>query len=846
MSLRLSKVVAACVAASLGLGTARTGLAQVVDRRTLAAPTDGIALPITSLAGDFDARTVSANPAGLTFLPAWERAFVMTLHDPEQATRNGTGAGGFIAAPGGGGWLPRFGWGVGVEYVRGPRAVLLPDPGSPWRFTLAGSLEVMRGLSVGLSWHRFADDGALDGVNSLDIGATERFGNYVALGAVVRNLNRPRVPGLLASHLSARQVELEALLRPLGNSRLEVSAGVRAETRDVWGVVGGARWTVTDGVGLVAQADWRKQQVQQTVGVQTSTVGERELRVTAGVELSFGALGVGTYGAMQRTPRGNAFLGGTLMGRWSDVARPSVFGEADRIEKLELSGALTGRAYAMLIERLVAMEQDRAVRAVVVTFDSPSGGWGTMEEVRERLLALRRAGKKVFAYLVSGGTRDYFVASAADKIYFDPAGALRLLGISGSVLYFRGAFDMLGVTPEFEKIAEYKSAPEQYTNTGGTEAATTMREELFGSIYEHVVASIAEGRHLSVAAVKELIDKGPYSAGDLAKEPRLVDAVGLPEKISELVAADVGEGVGLGAPTVATAELWQAPQIAVIHIEGDIVDGKSQTIPLLGRKMAGGDTIRNALVAARYDDRIKAIVLRIDSPGGSALASELISREVFATRGVKPIICSMGDLAASGGYFVAAGCDRIFASPTTITGSIGIFFGKFDISGLLAKVGINVESVHFGERSEMDSLFRPFTSDERTVLLDKLRYMYSRFVGAVSDGRKMDKTKVDEVGRGHVWTGLQAKDRGLVDEYGGLASAMALARNKVGLSTSDRVRWVHLPSESGGLLQSLLGFGSAQVAGETTLARLFDMLPASLLMAPTDAQARLPFDVMSR
>nr|MBP9088424.1 signal peptide peptidase SppA [Kofleriaceae bacterium] len=386
--------------------------------------------------------------------------------------------------------------------------------------------------------------------------------------------------------------------------------------------------------------------------------------------------------------------------------------------------------------------------------------------------------------------------------------------------------------------------PEQYTNTGGSEAATTMREALFGSIHQHVIAAIAEGRHISGAAVQDLINKGPYSAGDLAKEPRLVDAVALPEKISELVAAEVGAGIGLGVPQAETADLWQAPQIAVIHIEGDIIDGDSQSLPLLGRKMAGGDTIRTAIAAARFDDRIKAIVLRIDSPGGSALASELISREVFATRGVKPIICSMGDLAASGGYFVAAGCDHIFASATTITGSIGIFFGKFEISGLLAKLGIAVESVHFGDRSEMDSWFRPFTPDERAVLLDKLRYMYGRFVAAVSKGRTLDKTKVDDVGRGHVWTGLQAKERGLVDELGGLAAAMAMARSKAGLSLSEQVQWMHLPVASGGLLRSLLGLSAAGVNEQSALVRLFELLPASLLVAPNAAQTRLPFDIV--
>src|SRR5690606_7775251 len=224
---------------------------------------------------------------------------------------------------------------------------------------------------------------------------------------------------------------------------------------------------------------------------------------------------------------------------------------------------------------------------------------------------------------------------------------------------------------------------------------------------------------------------------------RLVDAVASPDKIAQLVMTELGGVYPVARPAKARPERWTRPGVAIVYVEGDITDGKSQSIPLLGRDLAGGETLVEAVTAARNDPRVGAIVLRIDSPGGSALASELVSREVFQTRGVKPIICSLSDLAASGGYFIAAGCDMIFAEPMTITGSIGIFYGKFDLSGLLSKIGVTVDTYKRGKRSDVESLFRPYTSEERAVLLDKLRYMYGRFVGAVAEGRKLTKDQVD-------------------------------------------------------------------------------------------------------
>ncbi|HEX8111394.1 MAG TPA: signal peptide peptidase SppA, partial [Kofleriaceae bacterium] len=529
----------------------------------------------------------------------------------------------------------------------------------------------------------------------------------------------------------------------------------------------------------------------------------------------------------------------------------SLLGTPDHIERVELSGAIGARQLSALVVRLRAIARDPSARAVVVTFDGASAGWAALEELRDELVRIRAAGKKLFAYMVSGTGRDYFVATAADKIYVDPAGGLRLVGMAGTTMYFRGAFDWLGVVPQFEKIAEYKSAPEQFTESRPSAAASRMRGELFDSLWDRWVAAVAAARHLSRDQLLALVDGGPYTAGDLAHDTRLVDAVAAPDKISELVIREIGEILPVTAPAADRPDRWQLPGIAVIYVDGDITDGKSQTVPVIGETLTGADSVIQALSEARSDPRIGAIILRIDSPGGSAVASELIAREVFATRGVKPILCSMSNVAASGGYFVAAGCDAIFAEPMTITGSIGIFYGKFDVAGLAGKLGITTDTYKRGKHADLESMFRPYTDEERAVLQGNLRYMYGRFVDAVAEGRGVQPDAVDAVGRGHVWSGAQAMPIKLIDRFGGLGDAIDEAKRRIGLAATDKIQLRELPDQPASLLGALgvlIGV-SGGVSGERTLGlselpalrQLLQGVPASLLVDQSKPQARLPF-----
>ena len=828
------------------IATASVAHAQV-DTRYAQEPTDGIALPATPLSGEVGALTTVVNPGALPLLRGPELALAVDGEDSDVATSEGPGFGTYVASTFGGKFFPRVGVGIGLEWLRPPRDRLAPDPGTPFRLTYSWSTALGKSGGLGVAWHHFIGEGLLSGENTFDVGAAARVGNYLALGAVVRDLTTGTIGGIPVQ----RRYELEATVRPMGTDRLELAAGGRlGETRldvDGWGraVVRAGR-----GVYLIGEVESRDLHELVTSPVGTRDEGGRELRATVGLELSFGAAGVTTLGTGLRDRHGELHaLGGTVIARVSAVGPPSVLGHPDHIERVELSGDIDQRELTSLVVRLRAIARDPSAKAVIVVVDGVGGGLATLEELRDEIFAVRRAGKQVFAYMVSGTGRDYLIASAADKIYVDPAGGLRLVGMAGTTLYFRGLLDQIGVFPEFEKIAEYKSAPEQFTRTGPTEPAARMHREMFDSLWDTWASAVAEGRHLTKARVQAIVDNGPYTAGQLAGSHELVDAVAAPDKVAELIGAQVGSLPVEKLPPE-RPERWQRPGIAVVYIDGDIVDGKSKTIPLLGTKLVGGQTIVDALTQARDDPHVGAIVLRIDSPGGSALASELISREVFEMHGVKPIICSMSDLAASGGYFVAAGCDTIFAEPSTITGSIGIFSGKFDLSGLLGKLGITTDTYKHGQRADLESYFRPYTDEERQVVMGQLRYMYGRFVGAVAAGRKLTKDQVDAIGRGHVYTGAQARPIHLVDRFGGLGDALDEAKRRMGLRPGTKVELIEMPQVQTGLLGALgaLVGGSdddraASIADLPAIHELLHSVPGSLLVSPGSAQARLPFDV---
>lgn len=844
---------------------------QAQDRSHSEEPTGGVHLPSAPLAGQFDATAVTVNPAGLSLLESPNLTLALDLAREEGAARSGPGGGIYYASKLGGGVLPSLGWGISLEWLRPPRAELTPDPGTPTRLTNSFSLPMGSSASLGFAWHHFYDDvGTLGGLDTYDLGWQSRFGAHWAAGLVVRDLGAPEVAGQTVQ----RRYEAEIVSRPLGTDRLEVALGGRIGETDAdlgngRGIDGWLKWSARLARGVYFRGEAGSESLTRITTTGTAVTEEylRDYRVSSGLEFSFGSLGTAAYGTLLRDADGDTkATGGTLVARISPVQIPSVLPESKRIERLDLKGGIGQRRLTSIVAKLGRIAKDDNVVGLFVNIDDTAGGWATLHEVRAQLVKVRESGKKVFAFMVAGDTRQYFLASAADKVYVDPAGGIRLQGFAGTSLYFKGLFDKLGVKAQFEKIEEYKSAPESWTRSGPTKPAFDMRNALYDSIYGTLVADIAKSRGISEERVRTLIDNGPYTSGDLEKLPDLVDAVVLPDDLGEIISKEMGGNYRFGAAPSERRERWDRRKVAVIYLVGDIVGGKSRSIPLLGRQLVGAQTVAEALSSARKDSDIEAVVLRINSPGGSALASEVMAREVKKLRGVKPIICSMGDMAASGGYFAAAYCDHIFADSMTITGSIGIFNGSFDVSGLLSKFGLSWTTYKRGKNSDLGSMYRTMEEREKRLMKEKLHYYYGRFIGAVAEGRDMSRDDVDHVGRGHVWTGEQSLSINLVDELGGVLDAIAYAKKQAGFGDKEVATLIMLPrleqSLLGKVLGGPLGFAKGAAKDDATMKsiepvarlmglmpgnwgqRLLGAIPGSVWAEPGVVQARLPFSVL--
>jgi protease-4 len=804
-------------------------------------PTGGVALPIEPLAGDVDATTTTVNPAGLPFLGDWHVAAVYTGLGDERIEGTGTGwglwAGTPIAIP----FLPRFGFGVALEGIDPPRELVAPDPGRPLRISFAGAYAPSKTLAFGIGLHHFVDSsgGLISGLTTFDVGLAARLGAHFALGLVVRDLFAPSVGDVPLE----RHWDGELIARPLATDALEIAAGlVFGDRRDTLEPRLRLSVRLTRGLWLRAAAELRTrlELVDPAAGA-GDTTSHTELRATAGLEVSFGGLGAGGYAIVSAGDSGTRLAGASVVARWSDERYPSMLPRPAHVERVKISGGVGDHELTALVGNLHRIERDDSVHGIFLQLDGVSAGWATLQELRSSVARLRARQKRVFAYIIAGGTRDYYLAAACDKIYLDASGGLRLVGLSQSAMYFKDVFDKIGVLAQFEKIAEYKSAPEQFTMEGPSPPAAEMRESLLDDVWNRLVADLAHDRGLGEDQVRRMFDDGPYTAGD-AGAARLVDAVVEPEDLDRLVADAMGGAITLGErPKAERSDSWALPQVAVVYLDGDIVDGKSVEVPILGQRLSGGETISAALAWARENPRVAAIVLRVDSPGGSALASDQIAREVANTRGKKPIVVSIGNVAASGGYFAAAPGDVIFAEPSAITGSIGIFTGKFDVSALLNRLGVTWETSRRGAHADMESFLRPYTDEERARIREKLRYYYDRFVGTVARGRGMTEEQVDGIGRGHVWTGQQALARHLVDRHGSLLDAILEAKRRAGLGVDEPAELVPLPAEPTTILGQLLKLAGASDGALVLPGRLARLLPASILLEPDALQARLPF-----
>lgn len=502
-----------------------------------------------------------------------------------------------------------------------------------------------------------------------------------------------------------------------------------------------------------------------------------------------------------------AVAAGILMGRGAGSAGgPTVLVwhlEGPVLEQsvpvLPFSDDVEADSLAELYPAFRAAREDGQVRGLALYIQDAQFGLARAQELRRQLMALRRAGKFVECYLEtagegSNGTLVYYLATACERIHLSPLGDVNLLGLAVENRFFRGTLEKLKIVPEFNKVGRYKSAVETYTETEFSPAAEEALSAVLDGYYTQIVTAVAEARGKTPEEVRWIVDGAPYGAEDALRRD-LVDQISYPDQFREHLKKRAGGDPNLlpiedYAPRTAIA----ARRVAVVFASGVIVRGTGGSAPWTEEAYVGSNDLSSLLRDMAEEESVAAVVLRIDSPGGSALASDLILREVEKLKESKPVIVSMSDAAASGGYYIAAKADKIVAEPATLTGSIGVFGGKFVTKGFEEEVlGLTSDSLKRGANSDMYSSLRPYTPEQSMLVQRQMDRVYGMFVGHVATGRRMTRQQVEGVASGRVWTGAAAKKIGLVDELGGLDRAIDLAREAGGIAPGQDAAVVFYP-----------------------------------------------------
>lgn len=522
--------------------------------------------------------------------------------------------------------------------------------------------------------------------------------------------------------------------------------------------------------------------------------------IHAGVAFSFGQSQIGGSGITRK----GEFKGGTIHFNQGPIASADTRVPYKNIAKITIDKSITeevrGRSFfrprqrslLSVLQDIRQASRDKNVVAIYLDIESCNFGFAAAQEVRQAILKAKESGKKVVAYIDEASNLEYYLASAADDIYLNPTGVLELKGLKAEMIYLRGTMDKLGLEPEFIGIGEYKTAPEMFTNYTNSPAESIQTNQLLDDFYSQFISDIAVGRKITSDDAAALIDAGPYSPGRALNRGLVTELI-----VEDEITENTDKYFGKKYPITDFSETYKAKKgsnywgdpakIAVIYATGEITGKKSGDGMFRGRSM-GENTVSGALKAARKDGDVKAVVLRIDSPGGEVAATDGIYRELEKIKGKKPLIVSIGNVGASGGYYLACIGDEIYMMPGTITGSIGIFTGKIVARGLYEKLGANkvvyTRGRHAGIRSEWLSL----DDEEKTLVYDALKEFYDGFVDKVARWRRLSITDVDSIGRGRVWSGHQALRIGLGTTEGGLMDAIDMAVQRANVRPGQPIK----------------------------------------------------------
>ncbi|TXK49093.1 signal peptide peptidase SppA [Pontibacter qinzhouensis] len=492
---------------------------------------------------------------------------------------------------------------------------------------------------------------------------------------------------------------------------------------------------------------------------------------------------------------------------------------------------------------------DDNINGIFLNMGFVDAGMGKLEEIRNELIEFKKSGKYIVSYGDVTSEKAFYLASVADKIYLNPMGTLEFNGISSEVFFFKGTLEKLDIQAQIFKVGDFKSAVEPFFLDKMSEANRTQMNSFLNSINDYQLQNIAKARGKTYEELKNISDNMLVRDAQDAKRLGLITDIGYYDEAITFMKEQAGlkEDEKLHLVELKKYKNVEGDKessssknrITVIYAEGDIVDGKGDENEI------GSHRFADAIRTARLDDRTKAVVLRISSPGGSALASDVIWREIQLTRKVKPVIASMSDVAASGGYYLAMGCDTIVAHPNTITGSIGVFGIVPNMEGFFKnKLGITTDRVSTGQYSDVPTVSRPMTNFEKEVVQREVNNIYEVFTSKAAEGRNMTQDQLKQFASGRVWSGIEAKERKLVDVHGGLETAIEIAAAKAGISDDYRLR--ELPRAKS-LFEGLLGDMGSQVKERAVKAELGEMYPMYKLYKKVEnmqgMQARMPFEL---
>ncbi len=758
------------VAGLVGLACGSASASEPMPTRAERIPSPG-----RSIVSDESGEAVSLNPANLAFSPGAELRWT-GVRCPD-THKVGCGHAFTVSSP------LFFGLATGfrVDYVTPPGG---PDgPGFPYNgfdytwITWGLGYRYGEKLAAGVTLQRsYSTNSYTDALFGITAGVSYRPYTRFGFAAVIRDFNGPSMQTLQPNGqpILDRSYALGMAFRPTATRAFELGVEAKYLEGSDQVVPRGTAVVEIPGVGR-ARGD-----------IEVANLGNDQRRgivASAGLEISYQNITAGggaLFGSGLGTPQSTGQYATVAISAYTNPGVPRL-ARAVWIRNESVPGP---RSHTALLRRLwrIADEKDVSVVTMVMRAE-PAASYAHAEELADAFRLLRAKGKKVLCSWESAGSKALYACASADRIVINPSGTLHYAGIRTTYFYIGKLLANLGIKAEIVRIGVYKEAPEQFTNEGGSDINRANHEDFLRQHEAVSVKNLSVYRKIPEEQVRASVAKGPFVATD-AREAGFVDGFAFDDELERVSKELAGRNVSYTKwedETKSHDYFGAKKKVAILYVDGDMVDGRSSRIPLIDMHLVGGYTIAETAKQLREDNEIKAVVLRIESPGGSSLAAEVMWRELSLLAAKKPLIVSMGGAAASGGYYIASAGTQIFALPLTLTGSIGIFSGKADISELLKRIGLNVETFKTSEHADADSYFRPYTEDEKAAVMRQIRHFYDIFLDRVATGRHMTKEQVDAVAQGHVWTGQQAVERKLVDKLGGMREALEAARAAGGL-----------------------------------------------------------------